>query len=155
MPNSISTLVKRLQAALPRVHFREGDDFYWSPQVQTVFYRPVETLQDACSLLHEAAHAALNHRDFTSDIALLKRENEAWQHAKAVLAPQYSLVIDEETVEDHLDTYRDWLHARSRCPQCAHTGLQTGEYGYECVNCNCSWKVNDARTCQLRRRVIA
>lgn len=148
-------LVDRLRVVLPHLKFQQSGNFYWSPREQTVFYRPVETPQDASILLHEVAHAALSHCDFTSDIALLKRESEAWQYAKNVLAPRYSLVIDEETVEGHLDTYRDWLHARSRCPECAHTGLQTGEYGYECVNCNCSWKVNDARTCQLRRRVVA
>lgn len=154
-PISTSTIIKQLQRAFPQLHFACSDDFYWSPAHQTVFYRPVETHSDICAFLHETAHALLKHQDFSSDIALLGYENQAWQHARDVVAPQFDVTIDDRLIDDYIETYREWLHARSRCPACTQTGLQTAEYTYECVNCGTAWTVNDARTCGLRRRVTA
>lgn len=154
MPYNASKMIDQLRATFPGLTFQRGDDFYWSPSEQVVFYLPVASDGDAAILLHETAHALLKHQDFTSDIALLKYENEAWQHAKLVLAPRFGVMLSEESIQDHLDTYRDWLHARSTCPECSETGLQTKTSTYQCINCQCSWMVNDARRCQLRRTVL-
>lgn len=153
-PSNSSTLAKRLQQTFPQLRFAVGDNFYWSASEQTVFFRSVISDDEAALLLHETAHGLLGHHDFTSDIALLKCERDAWRHAKKVLAPQFGVDIDEDTAQDHLDTYRNWLHARSLCPSCHQTGLQAAEQRYECINCKSRWRVNEARTCGLRRYAL-
>jgi hypothetical protein len=114
------------------------------------FLGEIKTARDQATLLHELGHALARHHDFSKDIDLLKMEREAWTKAEA-LAPDYEVAISEETIEEALDSYRDWLHARSRCPNCSQTGIQYDENTYHCLLCHLDWRVNDARQCGLRR----
>ena len=59
--------------------------------------------------------------------------------------------LNEEVIQEHLDTYRDWLHARSICPSCTANGYQISSHTYECPACLHTWRVNEARICALRR----
>lgn len=145
------SLVDRVIADHPTLKFSAADDYYWSPHTKTVHYTTPSSDTDQLMLLHEVAHALLDHRKFENDIQLLRIEREAWAHVKEVLAPRYQLAMDEDLQEDMLDTYRDWLHARSKCPGCSLTGLQTGDATYSCLACDGDWRVNDARRCALRR----
>ena len=146
----ISSLVAKLSTHYPAITFAGGDDFYWSPSENTVYYSETGAADDA-TLLHETAHALLDHRQFHRDIDLLRIERDAWEYAKQNLAPSYGTKIDEEMVEDMIDTYREWLHARSTCPVCSMTGVQTAASTYHCVGCDHDWKVNEARRCGLKR----
>ncbi len=101
--------------------------------------------------LHELAHAVLGHTGYRLDIELLRREREAWDAVRTTFAPHYEVPYDVDLIEDSLDTYRDWLHARALCPTCNLTGIQTKTNTYSCINCRCSWRPNDARQCALRR----
>ena len=74
----------------------------------------------------------------------------AWDKALQ-LAPEYDVAITDELIEESLDTYRDWLHSRSLCPHCNATGVQTATRHYQCLACHHAWRVNEARTCALRR----
>ena len=67
------------------------------------------------------------------------------------LNPNEITYVVEDFIEEHLDTYRDWLHARSSCPDCTATGYQTDASTYACPACSHTWRVNEARICQLRR----
>lgn len=78
-------------------------------------------------------------------------ERDAWQYAKDTLGQTYDQAILDDTVEDALDSYRDWLHARSTCPACQATGIQTKKEEYKCLACRTKWRVNEARICALRR----
>jgi hypothetical protein len=151
----IDSLTTRLQADYPTVSLEAGDDFYWAPMTRTVYFKHDSTLSDRATLLHEMAHAILDHSNFQRDIDLLKIERAAWDYAKDTLAPRYDVTIDEDRVEDMIDTYREWLHARSKCPKCVMTGIQTKGPTYHCLGCNHSWKVNDARRCGLKRYSLA
>ena len=42
---------------------------------------------------------------------------------------------DEDFVQDKLDTYRDWLHAKSRCKKCGLTKYQTEDKKWHCPRC--------------------
>jgi hypothetical protein len=150
---SISSLVSKLQRDFTQFHFLAGDDFYWSPKDMTVYY--IATSPDAASLLHETAHGVLGHTQYAKDVTLLEMERAAWTCASQQLGPTYGVSIDNDTVEDALDTYRDWLHARSTCPNCQAIGVQTGKHHYSCLACHEKWRVNDARICALRRYKIA
>ena len=146
---SILSLITRLSADYPDVTFAPGDDFTWSPLSHTVSYDP--TRDDAApSLLHELSHAILGHSGYERDVALITMERAAWDHASSIAAT-YDVTITPDHIEQTLDSYRDWLHARSTCPSCQATGVQTKKQTYSCLACRHSWHVNEARICGLRR----
>lgn len=147
----ISSLAAKLRKDFPDVSFEKSDDFYWSPSSKTVHIGSESGPDAPVVLLHEVAHALLDHRHFNRDIDLLRIEREAWEYVRTTLAPRYDMAVRDELVEDMIDTYREWLHARSTCPHCAMTGVQTKDATYHCVGCDHDWKVNDARRCGLRR----
>ncbi len=147
MPKTFS-LLRALKDDFPDITFVESDTFRWSPEDTTVYYRENE---DDGLLLHEVAHAALGHTQYTRDIELLRFESEAWECAASWLSKKYAIDIEQEQIESMLDTYRDWLHKRSTCPSCQDTGVQTDKNHYSCLACLAVWRVNEARTCALRR----
>lgn len=140
----------------PGVTFEPGDSFYWSPKHQTVIYNKaaLSEPEGIWSLLHETAHALLGHITYKTDFELLSLEVAAWERAKQ-LAPEIFTPIDENYVQDCLDTYRDWLHRRSTCPTCGSVGLQHSSTDYRCHNCNGVWHVSEARFCRPYRRKSA
>jgi hypothetical protein len=148
MPSTIS-LISKLQADYPKYCFKSSDEFRWSPEECTIYYKGAPS--EPATLLHELSHALLAHTTYVKDINLIELERDAWQYARSTLAPIYSLTIPEDAIQDSLDTYRDWLHARSTCPVCKAIGLQIKASGYKCIVCGTHWRVNDARTCALRR----
>lgn len=148
---AFNNLISKLVSDFPALTFAEGDDFHWSPTTQTVWY--VKGSDDNITLLHETAHGLLDHIGYKDDIELLKLERAAWEKA-AEIAKIYKIAISQDDIESALDTYRDWLHTRSLCPNCQQNGLQVTEKSYRCVVCNQKWHVNDARHCGLRRRKI-
>lgn len=97
--------------------------------------------------LHELGHALSGHKDYTVDVERIRIESEAWERAKTVyqnykkqakkdlelaeILPEW----DEDFVQDKLDTYRDWLHAKSRCKKCGLTCYQAEDGEYHCPRC--------------------
>lgn len=152
MPNISSIATKLIADFSAIITFTSGDDFVWSPQEKTIYHPDIISQEDFWSLLHEVGHAKLNHQNFTHDIQLLSIEAEAWLYAQQNLAPRYvDEPIAEEYIQERLDHYRDWIHERSLCPHCQHTGMQTKANTYSCFNCRCLWRVNDARKKGLKR----
>ncbi len=149
---AFSDLVKRLQSDYKELDFVVDDVFYWSAKQKTVFYSQ-SSMQNAPQLLHEVAHGILGHHTYTRDINLLRLERAAWNKALEI-AEHYNVEITDEIVEDALDSYRNWLHARSTCPRCTKTGIQTSTNLYRCVVCDQTWHTNDARTCGLKRTKV-
>lgn len=131
------------------ISLQQGGGFYWEPKSTTVFYDSLQK-DGPQLLLHELGHALLGHGTYDKDIELIAMERAAWERALA-LGSQYRVGIPADMIEDYLDSYRDWLHARSLCPTCGDTGLQTGPKTYQCLSCGGTWRVNEARTCNLRR----
>lgn len=142
-------LANKLRGDFPAYQFVASDDFRWSPTKQTIYYD--EASDDRASLLHELSHATLNHTAYTKDIELIEMERDAWEHTRQSLSVPYDVPVSDETVQQSLDTYRDWLHARSTCPHCTAVGIQTKKSLYKCIACSTKWRVNDARVCALRR----
>lgn len=151
----ITSLAKKLQSKaaehehLHHLTLQQGEMFGWDHTACAITYNPREP-QASAYLLHEFGHALLGHASYSYDIDLLKMERAAWDEALG-LADEYDVAIDEVLIEDTLDTYRDWLHARSVCPACTATGVQTALSSYACIACGANWRVNDARQCALRR----
>lgn len=151
MPSTTS-LASKLQSDFPAFIFTASNTFHWSPGDGKIHYD--HSSDDTASLLHELAHAILGHTEYRKDIELIEMERDAWAHATTSLAARYRIQINDDTVQDALDTYRDWLHARSTCPQCKATGVQTKKDQYKCIACMAEWRVNEARVCALRRYTL-
>lgn len=86
-------------------------------------------------LLHEVGHALLGHCEYGVDLERLKMERAAWEKARE-LCGRYGVEYDEAAVEGALDTYRDWLHRRSRCAKCGLTRFQGADGRYRCPGCD-------------------
>lgn len=150
---STSWLIKQLTKDYPKLRFVPGEVSYWSPSSQIVYYQ-LNSKNASWVLLHETAHALLNHHDYKKDVELLAKERDAWELARKELAPKYGISIGEDFIENHLDTYRDWLHNKSTCPNCHLNGVEKSKGSYLCLACGSQWRVNDARTCHIKRTKI-
>ncbi len=143
-------LTAKLQKILPDIHFQQGESFYWSPQHKRITYILENNEHNTWALLHEASHAILDHSTYNSDYELLHLEVAAWDEAKN-LAKKYKISIDEDHIQDCLDTYRDWLHQRSTCPSCSTVCFQSSPNEYRCHNCYTVWRVSNSRFCRPYR----
>ena len=147
---STSSLLERVQTAFEHLTFQAGDRFEWHPSESVIIYDPDDPEFDA-HLLHELGHATLHHDAYERDIDLIAMERDAWQAARMEHGVRFGVNVDGDTIHHDMDTYRDWLHQRSTCPHCGSSGLQIKKAEYKCVTCLKTWRVNEARTCQLRR----
>jgi ribosomal protein L37AE/L43A len=148
---STCSILKKLKSDNPTIDFQPSDDYLWSPNNQTVYYSDKSSDKDGYAyLLHELSHGLLEHTDYDRDVTLIAMERAAWDKAQE-LASKYDLKIGDELIESNLDSYRDWMHSRSTCPNCDATGLQIKKLVYNCPACGHNWRVNEARVCALRR----
>jgi predicted RNA-binding Zn-ribbon protein involved in translation (DUF1610 family) len=129
----------------PQFKFEPGSQEHWSPKTNTITYSQTEPLDELrYGLLHELAHALLGHNSYNSDFELLKLESQAWELA-AKIAKKYQVKLDADHIQDCLDTYREWLHRRSKCPTCGMHVLQSSSNSYKCFNCSTGWQVSSRR----------
>jgi hypothetical protein len=140
-------MINDIQKLYPELKFKKTDDFMWSPRDRKIHYseEKVKTDLGKFSLLHEVGHALLNHETYDHDIDLLKYEVAAWEKAKEV-SKKLKIDIDQDYIEDCLDSYRDWLKRRSTCPDCSFVNFQTSHLVYDC-----SWKVSASQICRIQR----
>lgn len=141
-------LIEKLRADFPQFNFVAGEDFHWNFETQTIFF--TDSTDFEAQILHELGHALNSHSSFEMDVELLQMEVEAWQTAREI-SRKYGIRIRNDLVENHLDTYRDWLHKRSLCPNCLVNGFQQSDSSYKCPACRTVWSVNDSRFKNLRR----
>ncbi len=149
---SMKSLISQLSADYPEFQFVQADQFRWSAKQHLITIQPSSPYGKEF-LLHELSHAILDHQHYDRDIQLIQYERDAWEYAATLLSAKYDAPIDDNVIQDNLDTYRDWLHARSSCPECRATGLQTEQRTYSCLACGTKWRVNEARICGLKRYI--
>lgn len=145
------TLVQKVRRDYPEFRFKTGKKFAFRPPRTIMIvdliqseketrtgakksYSAVEQKNCSLRLLHELGHATLRHRDFLSDIERLKMERAAWEKARE-FCEKYDVEYDEDFIEVELDSYRDWLHQRSKCPICGQTRYQGANGEYYCPFC--------------------
>ncbi|MBQ3306365.1 hypothetical protein IJH02_02955 [Candidatus Saccharibacteria bacterium] len=141
---NLKQLLDYLQTAYPNFHFLYGNRFKFRYPDQISLENPENSAIPleffALQTLHELGHALCKHKDYTIDISRLKIECEAWETAKTAYEKlpenlKNTLKWDENYVEDSLDTYRDWLHTRSKCKKCGLTRFQTEDGEWHCPRC--------------------
>lgn len=149
---ALDDLLQQIAADYPALEFIESAHFSWHAGKKHVSYKKSgnNATHNIFALLHEVGHAILDHKDFTYDIQLLQLEVAAWKKARE-LASHYSVHLDEDYIEDCLDTYRDWLHLRATCPTCFTRSLQASQRHYRCFNCQTEWSVTRSRLCRPYR----
>ena len=126
-------LVDMVRVDYPDFRFRRGKRFAFRPP-DTILIGPEEEY-DSLLFMHEGGHAVSGHRDFNQDAKRIKMEREAWERARD-LCLKYGVNYDEDVVECELDTYREWLDQKSRCPVCGLTRFQTPDGQYHCPRCD-------------------
>jgi hypothetical protein len=137
----------------PKLSFQKADIFCWCPQKREIQYDSSASSQDGrWAVLHELSHALLKHATYSYDFELLSLEVAAWQKAKEI-ALIYDQHIDEDHIQNCLDTYREWLHQRSTCPVCENHCLQSLPTQYNCFNCHSTWRVTASRFCRPYRQL--
>ena len=127
-----ATFLARIKSDFPEFKFIDGARFSFRPP-RTIVVGPEEN-SDSLLLLHELGHALCGHRDFDTGVRRVKMEREAWDKARE-LAEIYGVLINDNAVECELDTYREWLHKKSRCPRCGLTRFQTPDGEFHCPRC--------------------
>ncbi len=144
--------LERLRTRFPALRYRKGNIFCWSPETGEIIYSNEAVGERALwSLLHETSHALLGHNSYKTDFELIRLELLAWERAKE-LASEMATSIDEEHIQDCLDSYRDWIYARSICPRCGNKSIQQADLRhYRCFNCHETWKVTPSRFCRAYR----
>lgn len=146
---STTSLISKIKDDYPQYTFAKCDKFAWSPPNNTIYYNEFDK-NCLTFLLHELSHAILGHTKYDNDIQLLNMECKAWDNASK-LATTYNVQPFDEIAQSNLDSYRDWMHKRSSCPNCNANGVQIKHNCYKCLSCSNEWIVNEARTCYLRR----
>ncbi len=150
----LANTVKELTNSYPNISFMSGDTFYYSPAQKTVYYSSDESGKDAVwALLHETGHALREHENYYSDVQLLLFEADAWEEA-CIVGAKLKIEIDEDYIQDNLDSYRDWIHKRSLCPSCDLSSIQVNNDTYSCVFCHKKWKVSEDRFCRPYRKAL-
>ena len=127
----LDDLVARLARDFPEINFVLGERIKFRPPRTVV----VEAGGEPGLLLHEVGHALSGRFGFRTEIERLRIEVEAWERAR-VLGERYGVDLDEDLVQDELDSYREWLHQKSRCPDCGLTRFQTPDGVWHCPKCD-------------------
>lgn len=155
-PTTKSDLLEAVRSMFPSITFTPGEEFAYSHGSQTIFYpsSSVKMPVFAYSLLHEVGHSEELHTNFRNDVELINLERDAWEYGVKI-GHKIGITIDPGHIESCMDTYRDWLYARSVCPHCHQCGLQTALTTYSCAFCLNTWSVSESRLCRVSRRSAA
>ena len=150
-------VIEKLTNSYPNLQIKPGKTYYWSPGDTSVYVAKGDKSPEGIwALLHETGHAILQHERYFTDIELLQMEVEAWDQAQQLMKVlDIDGEIDEDHIQDCLDSYRDWLHKRSLCPDCTLSGIQTKPDTYTCVFCHRKWKVSADLFCRPYRKKIS
>lgn len=145
-------LINRVSQDYYAIDFYSDEIFCWSPKKQQISFveSQINNNLGKWTLLHELGHAIAGHNTYSYDIELLKIELSAWTIAQE-LAEAYNLSINQDHIQNCLDSYRDWLHQRSTCPNCDYLNIQATPKIYHCINCEYSWQVSSSKLCRPYR----
>lgn len=132
----LKALINKILKDYPDLQLTQDEIFSFHPPCHISYNPNLEKAE--LTLLHELGHYLDHDQDYSSDIALLRLEADAWQRAKQ-LSEQYGVSWDEDFAQSKLDSYRDWLHQASLCSVCEINGYQDKNGNYHCPLCGLKW----------------
>ena len=132
----MQNLIKKIASDHPELQIEHGERFQFSPP-NHLYYSDADE-QPELLLLHELGHFLIGETDYSTDIELLEIEAKAWAKARE-LCGKYRIEYDEDFAEDHIDSYRDYLHYSSLCKNCQLAGYQDNSGNYHCALCGATW----------------
>ena len=135
-----SSFIEELKKEFGQFSFISSQRFKWK-YPKSIYFEENEDIPFhyfALLTLHELGHGLSGHKDYKTDVERLKIESEAWQRAKREISAHknWGVEYDEDFAENELDSYRDWLHQKSKCKKCGLTRYQTADGKYHCPNCD-------------------
>lgn len=133
----MQNLIKKIASDYPELKLAQGKRFQFTPP-NHLYYATDAGEHPELLLLHELGHYLIGETDYATDIELLEIEAKAWAKASE-LCDKYKLKYDEDFAEDHLDSYRDYLHFASLCKVCQLAGYQDDKGNYHCALCGATW----------------
>lgn len=141
-------------ASEPDLLFVPNGYFAYDAALELINYDPsaLNTNEGKLSLVHEIAHARLGHFHYGSDFELLLMEIDAWCLTRK-LAKQYKLTLDKHFIDHCIETYDNWLSARSTCPSCQTFCLEDSPHQFHCFSCGTDWRVNQRKDRRTIRKV--
>lgn len=141
-------------AAHSQYRFLPAGFFSYDAADDVINYDPVrlKTLNGQVSLLHEISHCKLGHFHYQSDLELLMMEVAAWHYTRT-LAREHGIEIDEEYIQDCVDSYDNWVEKRGTCPSCQNFCIEQ-DSKYTCFVCNTRWQVSPEPQQRIIRRKI-
>lgn len=129
-------LITSLKQDFPDFYFTYGKRFSFRPP-KTIVIGPDEGEKTPMLLFHELGHALSHQYSYKTAVERLKIESIAWSEGKKAYQNYHSLPPwDDDFVEENLDTYRDWLHTKSKCKACGLTMFQNQDGTWECPYCS-------------------
>lgn len=135
MPSK-NNFIAKLKKDFPDFRFISGRRFSFRPP-KTIVIGPDEGDKTLMLLFHELGHALSGRYAYQTSVERLKIETIAWQTGKKAYQKYSELPPwDDDFVEETLDTYRDWLHQKSKCPSCKLTMVQTEAGKWVCPFCD-------------------
>lgn len=134
----MQNLIKKIASDYPELELSEGARFQFTPP-NYLYYTTDEAEHPELLLLHELGHYLIGETDYSTDIELLEIEAKAWAKARE-LCNNYQLEYDDGFAEDHIDSYRDYLHFASLCNNCQLAGYQDDSGNYHCALCGATWR---------------
>ncbi|MBQ2638593.1 hypothetical protein IJF91_00820 [Candidatus Saccharibacteria bacterium] len=144
LPETAYAFLSELISEFPQFNFIISSRFKWKypKSIYIDAKTPTPPLYFYLQTLHELGHALSNHKDYKTDVRRLKMESEAWERARELIKTHenwtktYDITYNEDFVEEQLDSYRDWLHQRSKCKICGLTRFQKKSGKWLCPKCD-------------------
>lgn len=137
----LSNFITQLATDYPDFHFTYGKRFSFRAP-KTIVIGPEEGDYTPMLIFHELGHALSGKYCYDLGVERLKIESLAWQEGKkayesCLASGNYPDLPswNEDFVEDNLDTYRNWLHTKSKCPACGLTMYEDSD-GWRCPYCS-------------------
>ncbi|MBQ6130088.1 hypothetical protein IJI72_00065 [Candidatus Saccharibacteria bacterium] len=124
--------LNKIITAFPDLVFKPNKKFTFRPK-KTIYYE-IKNDHFPLLLLHETAHALLNHYSFDTSLERLTIERDAWEKTRS-LCKKFAQPFDEDFAEANLNTYRDWLHQKTLCKVCGLTCLEVSSTTLFCPFC--------------------
>lgn len=129
--------------------------FCYDASEEVINYDPVRLRYNTgkIALLHEISHCQLGHFHYRYDLELLMLEVAAWNRTLE-LARKHNIPVQQQYIQDCIDSYDDWVTRRGTCPTCHNFCIEDTENVFSCFVCNTQWRVSSEPQKRVTRTLV-